>query len=142
MSTTYIPANLRRAVIARANGRCEYCLINEEDTGTRHEVDHIVAEKHGGATTMDNLCHACFLCNRNKGSDVASYTEDGLLTAFFHPRNQVWSDHFQIVGSRIETRTGAGEVTAKLFQFNVAERCEERRGLQEAGRYPMEEQPM
>src|SRR5262249_7484988 len=32
MSVTYISAELRRLVVARAEGLCEYCLIAEEDT--------------------------------------------------------------------------------------------------------------
>jgi HNH endonuclease len=37
-----------------------------------HEADHVIAEKHGGATSADNLAWACFYCNRFKGSDLAS----------------------------------------------------------------------
>jgi len=32
MSVTHIPAELRRPVVARAEGICEYCLIAEDDT--------------------------------------------------------------------------------------------------------------
>ncbi len=32
MSTTYIPAALRRQIYDRANGCCEYCLIPEVAT--------------------------------------------------------------------------------------------------------------
>ena len=72
MSTTYIPAELRRNVITRSGGICEYCLIPADATINGCEVDHIVAEKHGGATTEENLAYACFFCNRNKGSDQAA----------------------------------------------------------------------
>lgn len=58
MSSTYIPADLRRQVIERANGLCEYCLIHEDDTYFGCQVDHIISEKHYGPTEADNLVTA------------------------------------------------------------------------------------
>lgn len=46
MSVTYIRAELRRQVVARAEGICEYCLIAEDDTFYGCEADHIISEKH------------------------------------------------------------------------------------------------
>ncbi|WP_437581836.1 HNH endonuclease signature motif containing protein [Sorangium sp. So ce887] len=37
-----------------------------------HEVDHLVALKHGGATLPENLALSCVLCNKHKGTDLAS----------------------------------------------------------------------
>lgn len=85
---------------------------------------------------LENLCLACFLCNRNKGSDIASYTATGALTPFFHPRQQKWHEHLVIRGNRIEPLAGGGEVTVRLLAFNTPDLCEEREGLQEIGRYP------
>ena len=36
-----------------------------------HEIDHVIAEKHGGQTDKDNLALACTLFNKYKGSDLA-----------------------------------------------------------------------
>ena len=72
MSQTYIPAEMRRLVIGRAGRRCEYCLIHEDDTYFGCEVDHVVSEKHGGLTVVENLAYACLACNRFKGSDLGS----------------------------------------------------------------------
>ena len=63
---------LREQVRRRARSRCEYCLIHEDDSYARHQLDHITAVRHGGETTLQNLALACFLCNRHKGSDVAA----------------------------------------------------------------------
>ncbi len=63
MSTTHIPAELRRLVRERATGNCEYCLIPESVAFATHAIDHIVAEKHGGLTTADNLALSCTICN-------------------------------------------------------------------------------
>lgn len=56
----------------RADHLCEYCLIHEDNTFFGCQVDHIISEKHGGATALDNLAYACAVCNRAKGSDVGS----------------------------------------------------------------------
>jgi hypothetical protein len=55
------------------------------------ECEHIVAEKHSGATTADNLALACPFCNRFKGTDLGSLDpQTNLLTPFFHPRKHHW----------------------------------------------------
>jgi 5-methylcytosine-specific restriction endonuclease McrA len=86
VSTTHVPADLRRLVRARAGECCEYCRIPESASFVTHQVDHVVAEKHGGETVADNLAMSCALCNVRKGSDIASIDSDtGLLTPLFHP---------------------------------------------------------
>ena len=72
MSVTYIPVELRRLVVARAEGICEYCLVAEDDTFYGCQADHIISEKHGGATNVDNLSYACVFCNQAQG--VEAYT--------------------------------------------------------------------
>jgi 5-methylcytosine-specific restriction endonuclease McrA len=86
MSVTYITAELRRFVIARAEGICEYCLIAAEDTYLGCQVNHIISEKHGGPTDADNLAYACVFCNRAKGSDIGStHWESGHFARFYNP---------------------------------------------------------
>lgn len=48
MSVTYIPTALRNEVYERAEGCCEYCLISESVSFAKHQIDHVIAEKHGG----------------------------------------------------------------------------------------------
>ena len=52
---SYIPLRLRVLVIARASESCEYCRVHAEYTAFIHEIDHVIAQKHGGATASDNL---------------------------------------------------------------------------------------
>ena len=63
MTHAYIPATLRRLVYERADGRCEYCLTPESVALMAHQVDHIIAQKHGGLSSPDNLALSCALCN-------------------------------------------------------------------------------
>lgn len=129
MSNTYIGATLRRLVAARADGRCEYCHIHEDDTFLGCQIDHVISEKHGGSTSTENLAYACTFCNRNKGSDIASLAADGTLTRLFNPRTDDWSAHFAVVNFTIQGLTPVGEVTARLLGFNTPERLLEREAL-------------
>ena len=87
MPRVHIPASLRRFVIERAQGCCEYCLLPDADAEYPHEIDHVIAVKHGGKTVGDNLALACLKCNRNKGSDVSAIDPiDELLVPLFNPR--------------------------------------------------------
>lgn len=132
-----IPLSLRELVRERAGGRCEYCLIHESDVLLPHEVDHIIAVKHRGQTDPSNLAYACYLCNRRKGTDIASIDPDtGQLTCLFNPRTDRWLDHLNLIGGRIVPLTQTGRVTVELLQLNDTERVEERRLLIEAGGYP------
>lgn len=46
--STYISGLLRNQVYERAGNQCEYCLIPESVAFVSHEVDHVIARKHGG----------------------------------------------------------------------------------------------
>ena len=50
-----IDAALRDLVRLRAAGLCEYCRISERFTLVEHEIDHVIAVKHGGRTIAENL---------------------------------------------------------------------------------------
>lgn len=134
MAQKYIPVALRRSVRSRARECCEYCLIPERLTLATHWVDHIIAEKHGGLTTEDNLALSCVLCNQHKGTDLTSIDpETGQITPLFHPRRDSWTDHFRLVGARIEAITPTGRATVRLLQWNQMDRVEERELLVRLG---------
>jgi len=131
-----VPAKLRRHVEQRAGRRCEYCLFHQEDTFLTHEPDHVIATQHGGETDEENLAWACFECNRFKGSNLSSIdNETGNIERLFNPRIDLWSEHFQIDGTRIAPRTPIGRATAFLLRFNDPDNVELRGLLIDAGRY-------
>jgi len=110
---------------------------DEQDTGFPHQVDQIVSRKHGGPSTLENLALACMLCNRYKGSDLASLdSQTGQLSRLFHPRQDRWADHFRLHGAVIEPVSIVGGVTIFLLRLNAPERTAERQLLQELGTYP------
>lgn len=103
-----------------------------------HEPDHIIALKHGGLTTSDNLAHACFECNHAKGSDIASLDPDmHVLTPLYNPRTEDWATHFRFNGPVIVPRTAIGRVTVMLLQLNSQPRIAIRENLMLEGRYPL-----
>ena len=135
--TTRPSAALRRQVEERAQQCCEYCLISQELAASTDQVDHVIAEKHGGQTTLDNLALSCTVCNWRKGSDISSLDPDsGSLTSLFNPRTQQWSDHFQLDGVHILGRTAEGRTTVAFLQLNAVERLLERAEWVRVGRYP------
>jgi hypothetical protein len=130
-------AAVRREVVLRAGDRCEYCLIRQEDSASRHQVDHVIAEKHGGQTALDNLALSCLPCNRRKSSDIGAVDpETGQFVRLFDPRRQSWSAHFQIVSARIVGLSSEGRATAAFLQLNSPERLQERSELVRLGRLP------
>jgi 5-methylcytosine-specific restriction endonuclease McrA len=128
MSVTYIPNHLRNLVYERAQGCCEYCLISETVSYARHQIDHVIAEKHGGQTTEDNLALSCAICNKYKGSDIASVDEKtGEIVSLFNPRKNIWSEHFKIENGIFIGLTPNARATIRLLQINNSARIEERK---------------
>jgi HNH endonuclease len=125
--STYINTELRRLVEARASCSCEYCKMPSGVAFFPHEVDHVISEKHDGRTESINLAYACWRCNRHKGSDLGSFDpQTGAFSFLFHPRNQIWVEHFSLVKGKIVGLTAEGRTTVKLLQFNRADRIAER----------------
>lgn len=136
--TTDISREIPKAVIERAQGRRAYCQKPEdrEFNPYRHEIDHVIAEKHGGRTELGNLAYACFQCNRYKGTDIASLDpHSGEVTRLFHPRAQKWEEHFALnEDGYIIPRTAEGRITAWLLRFNDPLRVQQRMDLIAVGK--------
>jgi hypothetical protein len=114
---THVPSALRRLTRERAGGACEYCLLPEAMALAPHEPDHVVAQKHGGTTDAANLALSCALCNKHKGSDIASIDpETGEMVPLFNPRIQCWREHFQLVAAQILPVTPIGRATVRLLK--------------------------
>ena len=104
----------------RAGDRCEYCLIPQFAFPLPFQIDHVVAEKHGGETVSDNLALACPHCNRFKGPNIAGFDPaTGQLVRLFHPRSDVWADHFRMDGARVVGITPVGRATAGVLAMNA-----------------------
>lgn len=126
-----IGAALRELVRLRAGGCCEYCRISERFTLSEHEIDHVIAVKHGGESVAENLALSCAVYNRFKGSDIASIDpETGEITPLFDPRADHWDDHYRFRNGEILALTARGRVTIRLLRMNRPARIGERLFLQ------------
>lgn len=134
----YVSASVRRLVRERARHCCEYCLVHEEDCLLPHEPDHIIAIKHNGESAEANLAWTCFLCNRAKGSDIASVDPtNGEVVRLFSPRRDEWATHFELLADgRVLGLSPMGRVTVSLLKMNRPEQIEFRQTLMNCGLYP------
>jgi hypothetical protein len=129
-----IPAELREFVRQRAGRRCEYCHLPDAVQLLPFHVEHIIAKQHGGSDEPENLAWACDRCNAYKGPNLTSLDPiGGELTELFHPRRDMWQEHFQLVAGEIHGLSPTGRVTVRLLQMNSRHRVELRRELQEQG---------
>lgn len=126
----------RVQVASRANYCCEYCRYPDLYSTTSFHLDHIISVKHGGTSTLDNLAYTCPICNWNKGTDIATILADGATVRLYHPRQQVWTEHFVLKEAVISPLSRVGEATVKVLRLNDADRVIERSTLQSSGRYP------
>jgi 5-methylcytosine-specific restriction endonuclease McrA len=129
----------RRAVHARAGGRCEYCHTPDGFVPGSFAVEHILPRAKGGRTRMQNLALSCPACNGHKYNKTEGV--DALNRApvrLFNPRRQRWDDHFAwsddftfIVGL-----TPTGRATVDTLQMNQHKMVNLRRLLTLAGLHP------
>ena len=129
--------SLRQFVRERAGLRCEYCRLPQDAAPfLRFHVEHIQATQHIEDDSEANLCLACPRCNLQKGPNLATLSSpDRKLIRLFHPREDVWEDHFEVVNGFIVGRTEIGTATAKLLLMNAGDQLRIRRKLISRGEY-------
>jgi hypothetical protein len=124
-------AATRNLVRNRAGNRCEYCRMPQHATPlVPFHVEHIVARQHEVDDRPENLALACDRCNAYKGPNLSSMDPDsGEIVRLFHPRQDVWEDHFAFHGPVIVGLTATGRATARLLEVNAQRRVELRQEL-------------
>jgi len=116
-----LSADIKRAVIERANSCCEYCGTPSRYGSDPLSVEHVVPRTRGGSDDADNLAAACQGCNNSKY--VATHAADpatGNIVPLYHPRRDNWTDHFAwnedltiMLG-----RTATGRATVERLRLN------------------------
>lgn len=115
----------RNLVRQRAGQRCEYCRVPEEAYRLSFHVEHIVASVHQPNDDPSNLAWACPRCNAHKGANLATIDpQTGNQVNLFHPREDVWEQHFAMGQFVISGLTPVGRGTASLLQMNTSLRVE------------------
>ena len=106
---------------SRADRQCEYCHFSEDFAWLPFQVDHIIAEKPGGPTTEDNLALSCFYCNSFKGPNISGIDPQGdpvVAVQLFHPRKNVWIEHFIWDEPYLTGLTPTGRATIAVLRIN------------------------
>jgi hypothetical protein len=110
-------------VADRAGHRCEYCRAPEAVFNFPFEVEHILPASKGGSDEPDNLALACRACNLRKSNIVLAVDPETHETVpLFHPRTQVWVEHFEVTDSpdaMLRGKTATGRATIIQLQMNA-----------------------
>lgn len=121
MSEPRLTAEQKDAVADRAGFCCEYCYSQLRFSPDPFSIEHIVPRVAGGTDELDNLALACQGCNSRKYTSTEALDPvTGRIVSLYHPRRQVWVEHFawtddslQIVGL-----TPIGRATVEKLQLN------------------------
>jgi hypothetical protein len=114
-----IPAFLRRLVIRRAGGQCEYCHLSQAGQEATFHIDHIIPVVAGGKTVAENLALACVSCSLRKGArQTAIDPLTGNEAPLFNPRLDVWMEHFQWDDVHLISLTATGRATIDALDMN------------------------
>ena len=133
---------VRRAVVARARGRCEYCRTPERFAPEALSVEHIVPRSRGGTSTAENLALACQGCNNHKYTRVSE--RDPVTdrpVPLCHPRKHRWREHFawNPDATTVIGLTAIGRATIEVLRLNRSGLIGLREALVAFGAHPPEE---
>jgi hypothetical protein len=122
----------------RADYRCEYCRLHQDDDSLfPFHVEHIIAQQHRGTDSLNNLALACHDDNLHKGPNLTGIDPvTKKLTRLFNPRRHKWPRHFRWDGPVLVGRTAIGRTTVYVLGMNLPHRLTLRAALIAAGRFP------
>ena len=129
----------KQSVFDRAGGLCEYCLSRADFSPSPFSVEHIQPQHAGGAATLDNLALSCQGCNNHKFTSTEALDPgSGLVVPLFHPRRDLWREHFGWSEDflLIFGRTPTGRATVSKLRLNRAYVVNLRRVLRLDDKHP------
>ncbi|MFZ4658787.1 MAG: HNH endonuclease [Caldilineaceae bacterium] len=139
MISVYIPSALKRAIIERAQGYCEYCRSPVDWSPEIFEVEHIQPLASGGRTEFVNLAYACPACNRYKRNrQIAPDPITGQVVELFNPRLHTWEEQFRWGENLlvIDGLTPIGRATVAALKMNRKGVQHFRQALIAVGQHP------
>ncbi|MFT5997881.1 MAG: hypothetical protein ACI81P_000326 [Neolewinella sp.] len=95
------------------------------------QCDHIISEKLGGTTDIENLAFCCIYCNLHKGPNISSYSGNPPKnTPLFNPRINSWNDHFFYTeDGELHATSDIGIGTIHVLKINAVDRIIDRKFL-------------
>jgi len=136
-----LPRALRREVVRRAKGFCEYCRSSSEFSNSPFDVEHIVPISLNGKTESPNLALSCHGCNLYKSNQTEGFDTVGKqMSRLFNPRKDIWSEHFGWAKSFtfIVGLTPVGRATVEALKLNRKGLVNQRKILYLFGEHPPE----
>ena len=136
---TKVPAKLRREVIERAKGFCEYCYSNSVISDSPFDIEHIIPQSADGESKSENLALSCHGCNLHKSTKVKGFD---IITdkevRLFNPRTDNWKEHFTWAESFsvIVGLTPIGRATVEALNLNRIGSVNKRQVLFAFGKHP------
>jgi hypothetical protein len=121
VSRSSIPARLRLEVQTRDQDRCTWCRLAQRGQSATYHVDHIRPRSRGGRTTLENLALQCPSCSLRKADKTEAVDPaTGETVPLFHPRLQIWHDHFRLADDgTCEGLTPVGRATVDALGMNL-----------------------
>ncbi len=130
---------LKKIIIKRADGLCEYCKSPANISPQPFAVEHIIPKSKTGETTEENLALSCQGCNNykyNKINGLDKLTDE--IVDLFNPRKHGWSDNFKWSddGAEMIGITAIGRATIDVLKLNRIELQNLRNLLANSGKHP------
>ncbi len=139
MARSNLSDSLKKLVIERANGACEYCQSQLMFSPNSFEIDHILALSQGGTNALTNLALACPQCNGHKSNKTHAIDPVSVQSVLlFNPRQMNWKEHFIWSDDTILMIgiTPIGRATIALLQINRENVINLRQVLRQMGFHP------
>lgn len=115
--------NLNKSKVSsqKSKVRSEYCQTQQRLIRMPLVIDHIIPRSLGGSSDRPNLAASCYRCNEFKGAKTQGIDpETGEQVPLFHPRQQIWAEHFAWTeaGTKIQGLTPVGRATVSTLKVN------------------------
>jgi hypothetical protein len=109
-------ADVRHQVRRRAGFACEFCGINEADTGGELTIDHFRPRRKGGDDSLSNLLYSCVRCNQYESDYWPTQPDEPML---WSPRQEPASAHFlELDDGTLYPLTETGAFTLRRLRLN------------------------
>jgi len=107
--------------------------------GASFHLEHVVPISRGGESELGNLAWSCPGCNLQKSNRIEAMDPDtGSIVVLFHPRTDLWKEHFAWDDYQLVGRTPSGRATIAAFDLNHERRVRIRQAEQMFGLFPPE----
>ncbi len=139
MSKKSVSDEIRKKVIFRAYGFCEYCRSNSEFAESPYDIEHIYPQSKGGKSKLENLALACHGCNLFKSTRTEFFDAVSDKTVrLFNLRTDVWQNHLGWTSdfSKIIGLTAIGRATIEALNLNREGLINQRKIFHKYGKHP------